>query len=59
MEGAAIGSLGRHTQIIPDGMPVFDDRVEVLFKVRLWFWRRSYTPDGADLKAHRSSTSRN
>lgn len=31
--GAAIGSLGRHTQITPDGMPVFDHRVEVLFKV--------------------------
>ncbi len=31
--GAAIGSLGRHTQITPDGMPVFDGRVEVLFKV--------------------------
>lgn len=31
--GAAIGDLGRHTQITPDGMPVFDIRVEVLFKV--------------------------
>ena len=31
--GAAIGSLGRHTQITPDGMPVFDHGVEVLFKV--------------------------
>ena len=31
--GAAIGSLGRHTQITPDGMPVFDNGVEVLFKV--------------------------
>lgn len=35
--GAAIGSLGRHTQITHDGMPVFDDRVEVLFKVHLLF----------------------
>lgn len=31
--GAAIGGLGRHTQIRPDGMPIFDDRVEVTFKV--------------------------
>lgn len=31
--GAAIGSLGRHTQITSDGMPVFDSGVEVLFKV--------------------------
>ena len=31
--GAAIGSLGRHTQVTPDGMPVFDGRMEVFFKV--------------------------
>ena len=31
--GAAIGSLGRHTRITPDGMPIFDDRSEVLLKV--------------------------
>ena len=31
--GAARGSLGRHTQITPDGMPIFDSRIEVLFKV--------------------------
>lgn len=31
--GAAIGSLGRHSQISPDGMPVFDDHFVVLFKV--------------------------
>lgn len=31
--GAAIGSLGRHTQIMPDGMPVFDGRSEVLFEI--------------------------
>ena len=31
--GAAIGSLGRHTPIAPDGMPVFNNRYEVLLKV--------------------------
>ena len=31
--GAANGSLGRHTQITSDNMPVFDHGVEVLFKV--------------------------
>ena len=31
--GAARGSLGRHTQITPDGMPIFDSRMEVLFRV--------------------------
>lgn len=31
--GAARGSLGRHTQITPDGIPIFDSRMEVLFKV--------------------------
>ncbi len=31
--GAALGGLGRHTQITPDGMPIFDDRTEVAFKV--------------------------
>ena len=31
--GAALGGLGRHTQITPDGMPIFDDHVEIAFKV--------------------------
>ena len=31
--GAATGSLGRHSQISTDGMPVFDERFVVLFKV--------------------------
>lgn len=31
--GAALGSLGRHTQVTPDGMPIFDSRMEVFFKV--------------------------
>lgn len=31
--GAARGGLGRHTQITPDGIPIFDGRMEVLFKV--------------------------
>lgn len=35
--GAAIGGLGRHTRITPDGMPVFDDRVGVTFKVDATF----------------------
>ena len=38
--GAAVGSLGRHTQITPDGMPIFDDGVEVMFKV---------SPESSDL----------
>ena len=33
--GAAIGSLGRHTHVTPDGMPIFDERMEVFFKVGL------------------------
>ena len=31
--GAALGGLGRHTLITPDGMPIFDDHTEVAFKV--------------------------
>ena len=31
--GAALGSLGRHTQVKPDGLPNFDSRMVVLFKV--------------------------
>ncbi len=31
--GAAIGSLGRHTQITPDGTPILGSRFEVLLKV--------------------------
>lgn len=31
--GAAVGGLGRHTQFTPDGIPVFDGRMEILFKV--------------------------
>lgn len=31
--GASIGALGRHTQITPDGIPVFDGRMEVFLKV--------------------------
>ncbi|KAL9130162.1 MAG: hypothetical protein Q9175_007099 [Cornicularia normoerica] len=31
--GAALGSLGRHTQVTPDGMPIFDSRMEVFFKI--------------------------
>ena len=31
--GAAIGSLGRHTQIASSGVPIFDSRMEVFFKV--------------------------
>lgn len=31
--GAALGGLGRHTQITPDGIPIFDDHVEVTSKV--------------------------
>ena len=35
--GTAIGGFGRHTRITPDGMPVFDDRVGVTFKVDATF----------------------
>ena len=31
--GAAIGALGRHTQVTSSGVPVFDSRMEVFFKV--------------------------
>ena len=31
--GAALGGLGRHTSITPDGMPIFDDHVQLTFKV--------------------------
>ncbi|CAD6590567.1 MAG: hypothetical protein ASARMPREDX12_004421 [Alectoria sarmentosa] len=31
--GAAIGDLGRHTNVTPDGMPIFNRRMEVLFKI--------------------------
>ncbi|KAF6233129.1 hypothetical protein HO173_008673 [Letharia columbiana] len=31
--GAAVGSLGRHTRVTPDGMPIFDGRMEVFFKI--------------------------
>ena len=31
--GAAIGALGRHTHLSPDGFPVFDHRMEVMFEV--------------------------
>ena len=33
--GAARGGLGRHTQVTPDGIPIFDSRMEVLFEVCL------------------------
>ena len=33
--GAAIGALGRHTKVTPEGSPVFDSRMEVFFKVVL------------------------
>ena len=33
--GAARGALGRHTQVTPDGIPIFDGRMEVLFEVCL------------------------
>ena len=56
--GAAIGSLGRHTQITPDGMPVFDDRVEVLFKVGGHISKLIHL-NLLILASYRSSTSRN
>ena len=31
--GAAIGALGRHSQVTPDGLPVFDNRMKVFFEV--------------------------
>ncbi|MCJ1453372.1 hypothetical protein MMC28_003719, partial [Mycoblastus sanguinarius] len=31
--GAAIGALGRHTHLSPDGFPVFDHRMEVMFEI--------------------------
>ena len=31
--GTAIGSLGRHSQVTSEGMPVFNARAEVLLKV--------------------------
>lgn len=31
--GAALGGLGRHTQITPDGMPILDHHVQVSYKV--------------------------
>ena len=31
--GTAIGSLGRHSQVTAEGMPVFNSRAEVLLKV--------------------------
>ena len=31
--GTAAGSLGRHSQVTSEGMPVFDARAEVLLKV--------------------------
>ena len=31
--GAALGGLGRHTQITPDGMPIFDGHTKVTFQV--------------------------
>lgn len=33
--GTSSGALGRHTSLTPDGMPVFDRRMEVLFEVSL------------------------
>ena len=31
--GAAVGALGRHTQVTSSDVPVFDSRMEVFFKV--------------------------
>lgn len=31
--GVARGSLGRHTHVTPDGIPIFDGGMEVLFEV--------------------------
>ncbi|CAF9929271.1 MAG: hypothetical protein ALECFALPRED_004287 [Alectoria fallacina] len=33
--GAAIGGLGRHTNVTPDGMPIFNGRMEMLFTLGL------------------------
>ena len=31
--GAGVGALGRHSQVTPDGIPVFDKRMKVFFEV--------------------------